>query len=193
MGKLIFTYSTMKAGKSLDLIRVHYNYSNDTNNKVAIIKPTLDTRDGKYVKSRNGSHVPVTFSIKKEDRVMDMIRRFDFDIILVDEAQFLTKEQVRDLHIMSSVDDKIIMCWGLRIDYQNEGFEGSQALLTYANEIREIKTVCNCGKKATHHLLFDSEGSLIIGGDQVVIGDSEYRSVCAKCYYEAINEYIKNW
>lgn len=66
--------------QSLDLIRVHYNYVNDTNNKVAILKPTIDTRDGKHIKSRNGSHVPVTFSIKKEDRIMDMIRSFDFDV-----------------------------------------------------------------------------------------------------------------
>ena len=193
IGKLIFTYSTMKAGKSLDLIIVHYNYSQDTDKKVAIIKPTLDSRDGGFVKSRNGNHIPVTFRFKKEDRITDKIEVFDFDVILVDEAQFLTKSQVQELHKLANVDNKIVMCWGLRIDYQNEGFEGSQALLTYANEIREIKTVCTCGKKATHHLLYDSKGNLIVNGNQVVIGDSEYKSVCSNCYYNSVNEVFKHW
>ena len=65
--------------------------------------------------------------------------------------------------------------------------------MTYANEIREIKTVCTCGKKATHHLLYDSEGNLIVNGNQVVIGDSEYKSVCSNCYYQSVDEVFKHW
>ena len=193
MGKLIFTYSTMKAGKSLDLIRVHYNYTNDTKVKIAVLKPETDTRDSGFIRSRTGSEVPVTFTIKKDEKISKLKGIFDYDVILVDEAQFLTKQQVKELNNLAVNFNKIIMTWGLRIDYQGNGFEGSQALLTYANEIREIKTVCTCGKKATHHLLYDSKGNLIVNGNQVVIGDSEYKSVCSNCYYKSVNEVFKHW
>lgn len=186
MGKLIFTYSTMKAGKSLDLIRVHYNYANDTKVKIAVLKPETDTRDSGFIRSRTGSEVPVTFTIKKDEKISKLKSIFDYDVILVDEAQFLTKQQVKELNNLAVNFNKIIMTWGLRIDYQGNGFEGSQALFTYANEIREIKTVCGCGKKATHHLLY-SDGKLVTDGSQIVIGDTEYRSVCGKCFYVSVS------
>ena len=189
MGKLIFTYSTMKAGKTLDLIRVHYNYSNDTNVVVKVLKPTIDTRDH-CVRSRNGSEIPVDINLAKTQNVLDaLIENAETlpDVLLIDEAQFLTKQQVKDLHFIAIQQDMIIMCWGLRIDFQNNGFEGSMALLTCANDIREIKTVCSCGKKATHHLLYKN-GKIVLRGDPVLIGDSEYTVVCSKCYYSRILE-----
>ena len=188
MGKLIFTYSTMKAGKTLDLIRVHYNYSHDTDVNVKVLKPTIDTRDN-CIRSRSGSEIPIDIKLNKTQAVLDVLVESGTipDVLLIDEAQFLTKQQVKDLHFIAIRQDIIIMCWGLRIDFQNNGFEGSMALLTCASDIREIKTVCSCGKKATHHLLYKN-GKIVLRGDPVLIGDSEYTVVCSKCYYSRILE-----
>ena len=104
--------------------------------------------------------------------------------VLIDEAQFLLPEQVRQLHRMAHVDHVPVICWGLRSDFRGEAFAGSAALLTLADDVEEMRSVCACGRKATMNVRIDAEGRRVQEGEQVVIGGNErYRAVCPACFY----------
>jgi thymidine kinase len=108
----------------------------------------------------------------------------DVRCVLIDEAQFLSAEQVRQLHRMAHCDDMPVLCYGLRGDFRGEGFPGSLALLTLADELEEMKTICACGRKASMNMRLDASGHRVTQGEQVVIGGNErYRAVCPSCFY----------
>ena len=178
MAKLFFRYGAMGSSKTANALMVEYNYR-ERGKKALLAKPMTDSRDGKLViKSRIGLERPCVL-------VEDMVLMSDetiksYDCIIVDEAQFCTKEQIEMLvHYVDDLDIPVI-CYGLRADFRNELFQGSMWLLAWADVIEEIKTVCWCGKAAKCNARFNDNG-IIREGDQVCLGgNSSYIALCRK-------------
>ena len=198
MSKLYFRYGAMNCGKSTNLLQVAYNYE-ERGMKVLVIKPMTDTKGANNVISRLGVTrvVDLLFSIKKN--IFNEIEKWNYehgkvDCILADEAQFFKKEQIDQLFEIAVKMDIPTICYGLRTDFLMNGFEGSSRLLLIAHSLEELKTICNCGKKA---LLNGRKlnGKFIFQGEQVAIDDNdniEYEALCPKCYYMYKNEYDKS-
>ena len=191
MAKLYFYYSAMNAGKSTTLLQSSYNYQ-ERGMSTLILSPELDIRFGSgKVTSRIGIEASAQ-TFNQTDNLYSVIERLTaegpLDCILVDEAQFLTKQQVRQL---SDVCDRLnipVLAYGLRTDFQGNLFEGSQQLLAWADTLTEIKTICHCGRKATMVLRIDSEGRPIKDGDQVQIGGNDrYLSVCRQHFKQGMS------
>ena len=187
MAKLYFRYSSMNAGKSLQLLSVAFNYKERSKN-VLIFTSDKDNRYGKkVVKSRIGlksDAIPISEDMNISDYISDNHTNEKIDCILVDEAQFLTKEQVIQLSDLVDFENIPVICYGLRTDFQLEAFLGSIYLLTFADEINEIKTVCHCGKKATTNCRVKN-GVVVDKGEQISIGGNEsYVPLCRKCFKE---------
>ena len=189
MAKLYFRYSTMAAGKSLDLLKVSYNYK-EKNQDVILFTSYLDDRYGDgLIKSRVGLQEKATIINEKLD-IYDHVKNLREwpDCILIDEAQFLKKEHIIQI---TDVIDKLnvpVICYGLRSDYRAEPFEGSIYLMLYADIIEELKTICKCGKKASMNLRVVDDVP-VFEGEQIAIGGNEsYIAVCRKHYKLAIKE-----
>lgn len=175
MAKLYFRYGAMGSSKTANALMVQYNYM-ERGQKALIFKPRLDTRDGdKAVVSRSGLRASCEYI---ED--IDHVNLSDCDCIIVDEAQFLTREQVR--HLAGIVDNRNIpvICYGLRADFMGNLFEGSRELMAIADTIEEIKTVCWCGRKATFNARI-VDGKVAKSGAQIQLGGNEsYVALCRK-------------
>jgi thymidine kinase len=172
----------MNAGKSTSLLQVAHNYE-EQGQKVMLYTAAIDNRYGVgLITSRLGP--------QRETAVFDRDTDFlanvpDVACMLVDEAQFLTKEQVVQLHRLAQVRGVPVICYGLRSDFRGDPFPGSAYLLALADDIEEIKNICTCGKKATMNIRVDAEGRRIVEGDQVSIGGNEsYRQACGRCFYK---------
>lgn len=194
MSKLYFRYSSMNAGKSTQLLQVAHNYE-ERGMKVLLLKPSIDTKGNDSIVSRLGVSRKVDILVSKDmDIQQEIASKFypvNFSCILVDEAQFLTKAQVDQLLDIAVKWDIPVICYGLRTDFLREGFEGSTRLLQIAHEIEELKTICDCGKKAIFNIRFVN-GIPVFDGDQVCIDDKsnvEYVSVCANCYDKLKEEF----
>ncbi|MBO1003717.1 thymidine kinase [Pseudogracilibacillus auburnensis] len=193
MAKLFFYYSTMAAGKSMEIIKVAYNYEVQ-GKKVVAITSKLDNRyESGKIWSRAGFEMDAyTFDVHTDmkDLVLSMETRPTS--VLIDEAQFLNKKQVIELTDLADDYHITVMCYGLKNDSFNNLFEGSESLLIYADNIKELKTECwFCHKKATMVLRFDEEGYPVYEGAQIEIGGNEkYLPVCRTCYksVEHINQ-----
>lgn len=183
MAKLYYRYGAMGSGKTAALLQVAYNYE-QKGMKVIVIKPSVDTKGQKKVTSRIGIERTVDVILAPTDEIIDRMEPKKPHAIIVDEAQFLTRAQVDELYIISKTYDIPILCYGLRCDFQMNGFEGSTRLLEIADDIEELKTICKCGSKATQNLRLIN-GKPVFEGEQVVIDDHtqvEYEGVCGKCY-----------
>lgn len=189
MAKLYFKYGAMGSSKSAQALITKYNYE-ERGMKVWLIKPKTDTRDGQNIlKSRIG-----LFAVADEIALTDSIKeRFaqhsDCNVIIADEAQFLAPEQIDELRDI--VDDMNIpvMCFGLRTDFITKLFPGSMRLFEVADSITEIKTICDCGAKATVNARMDDNGKIVTAGDQICIGGNDrYIAMCHKCWKKAIAE-----
>ena len=184
MAKLHFRYAAMNAGKSTALLQAAHNYE-ERGMKVRLFTAGLDLRAGKgVISSRLGmSREAETFGPDTEflrSHLGDNIA-----CLLIDEAQFLAPEQVRQLHRLAHVDGVPVVCYGLRSDFRAEAFAGAAALLTLADDIEEMKSVCACGRKATFNLRIDANGQRVREGEQVFIGGKDrYRAICPACYYQ---------
>jgi len=179
MAKLYFYYSAMNAGKSTMLLQSAYNYQ-ERHLKTLILLPAIGIKDkSNIVSSRIGLSSPATI-INQHDNIFELITP-DYSCILIDEAQFLTKKQVYQL---ADVVDRLnipVLCYGIRSDFQAEAFEGSIYLLTLADHLIEIKTICHCGSKATMNLRIDADGKPVKQGSQVLIGGNDhYIATCRK-------------
>ncbi len=190
MAKLYFNYSTMNAGKSAVLLQASHNYR-ENNMDTYLLTAQIDTRVGEgRIASRIGiSEAADTFAPGEDlfAKIQARLAQGEVASIFVDEAQFLTADQVWQLATV--VDDlKVpVLCYGLRVDFQGQLFPGSAALLALADEMREVRTICHCGKKATMVIRQDAEGRAIIKGDQVQIGGNEsYVSLCRRHWREAV-------
>lgn len=182
MAKLYFNYSSMNAGKSTTLLQAAYNYEERGMNALLLIA-AFDDRAGKgRIASRIGLSADAEIFSSADDVLEHVSKAHEsgpVDAVLVDEAQFLTADQVWQL---AQVADKLripVMCFGLRTDFQGRLFPGSAALLALADNLKEIKSICWCGRKATMTARLGSDGKILEEGDQVVIGGNEtYVSLC---------------
>lgn len=197
MGKLIYRYGTMNSGKSLNLLGVNYNYSENQKN-VFIIKPAVDTRDEGMIKTRLSPDLSVYANlVEQEGSIIEKVLEKEIeighkiDVILTDESQFFTKKQAKELSKLAYEYDKLVICYGLKIDFLGEPFEGSTYLMAHACNIEEIKTICeNCGeRKAIFHLLY-MNGEVIKeaeSGTVIETGETQYTQVCGRCYHKIIS------
>jgi thymidine kinase len=196
VSKLYFRYAAMNAGKSTALLQAAYNYE-ERGMRVRLFTAALDDRTGLgVVASRLGLKRQVeTFG---PDTVFDAVWLEDggseagrgrnitgpVACLLIDEAQFLTPEQVGQLHRLAHQHRVPVLCYGLRSDFRGDAFPGAAALLTLADTLEEMKNICACGRKASMNLRVDDQGLRVKEGEQVVIGGNErYRAVCPSCFY----------
>ena len=183
MAKLYFRYSAMNAGKSTAMLQVAHNYE-EQGQSVRLFTAAIDNRYG-------GGVVTSRLGPQREAEIFDT--HYDFlqeaprvNCVLVDEAQFLTSTQVKQLHQLAQVYGTPVICYGLRSDFVGEPFPGSAYLLALADDIEELKNICTCGKKATMNIRLDEHGKRVTAGEQVAIGGNErYRHVCGRCFYSA--------
>ncbi len=188
MAKLYFNYSSMNAGKSTMLLQANHNYQ-ERGMSTIIYTSSVDDRYGKKeIVSRIGLKAESNIfsdntNIYKE--VINFNKSNRVDCVLIDEAQFLNKDQVAQLgQIVDSLDIPVLT-FGIRTDFKGNLFEGSEYLLAWADNLKEIKTVCHCGRKATMVLRLDKNGNVIEEGDQIEVGGNEkYVSICRKHFYE---------
>lgn len=179
MAKLYFRYGSMGSSKTANALMVAYNYQ-EKGQRALLAKPALDNRDGAGIMA---SRIGLSRACISVEKLMAMSREevCSYDCVIVDEAQFCTKEQVA--YLTDVVDDYgvPVICYGLRTDFQRNLFEGSLWLLAWADVIEEVKTVCWCGKAATAVARFDETGAQVTEGSQVQLGGNDsYTSVCRK-------------
>ncbi len=184
MAKLYFKYGVMGCSKSAQALITKFNYE-ERGMKVLLIKPAIDTRDGKdVVKSRIGLSSEA-YAVSADENLYDFYvkKHKDNDVIIVDECQFLTTEQVDRLGDIVIDFNVPVLCFGLACDFTNHLFEGSKRLFEIAESVAEIKSVCRCGAKATVTARFDDEGHILYKGEQVVLGgNNRYTAMCRKCW-----------
>ena len=188
MAKLYFNYSSMNAGKSTMLLQANHNYL-ERGLMPVIYTSHLENRFSENeIVSRIGlKHKPNIFTTKTDiyKDISKLSDKLSVDCLLIDEAQFLTKDQVKQLGIIVDKLDIPVMTFGIRTDFQGNLFEGSKYLLAWADNLKEIKTICHCGRKATMVLKINSSGKIILEGTQIDIGGQEkYVSVCRKHFFE---------
>ncbi|MBV9270018.1 MAG: thymidine kinase [Candidatus Eremiobacteraeota bacterium] len=185
MAKLYFRYSAMNAGKSTALLQVAYNYE-ENGRSVHIYTAEIDDRYGVgNVTSRLGPQRRAS-SFNESTNFADEVSRMpDISCVLVDEAQFLTPEQVKQLHRLAHTSDVPVICYGIRSDFLGEPFPGAAYLLTLADSVEELKNICGCGKKATMNVRVDENGRRITEGSQIAIeGEARYLQLCGACFYK---------
>ena len=191
MAKLYFKYGAMGSSKTAQALITKYNYE-ENDLRVWLIKPSADTRDGEQLlRSRIG--LEATVEVMAPDT--DIVQRFEetragkCDVIIVDECQFLTEAQIDQLRSIVNDYNIPVMCFGLRTDFQTRLFPGSRRLMEVADTIQEIKTICDCGAKATVNARIDGNGHIVTEGAQVVLGGNDsYIAMCHKCYVRGIRE-----
>ena len=184
MAKLYFSYSTMNAGKSTVLLQASHNYG-ERGMKTMLFTAELDNRSKVgNISSRIGLSEKASTFNNKDNLFYSVERRLKKDkisCVFVDEAQFLTDKQVWELSDVVEILKVPVMCFGLRTDFQGKLFEGSSTLLAISDELKEIKTICHCGKKANMVVRVDSNGKVLKEGAQIEIGGNEkYISLCRK-------------
>ena len=190
MAKVHFFYSTMNAGKSTALLRSAHNY-HETGNETILFIPREDAeRNSGLIKSRIGlsaSAIVIDSKLKIFEYVQKEVEKRKIDAILVDEAQFLKKHHVLQMCKICDELEIPVMCYGIRTDFRGELFEGSGSLLALADNLIELKTVCNeCSKKATMVVRLDENGKVVTKGSKVQIGGNDvYRVLCRKHFNEA--------
>lgn len=194
MSKLYFRYGAMNSGKSTHLMQVAHNYE-ERGMKVILIKPATDKKGGDKLVSRLGVERKVDILCLEKMNIYEEMQKwqevkFKVNCILVDEVQFMTKEQVDQLFKIAVVLDIPVICYGLRTDFMMEGFEGSTRLLLLAHSIEEMKTICKCGRKAILNGR-KINGEFVFEGEQVAIDNIDnvqYESLCGHCYFRHKNK-----
>lgn len=205
MAKLYFRYGAMNSGKSTALLQAAFNYE-ERGHRVVLAKPAVDTKGDREIISRLGVTREVDFTISPEAAVREVFEQHrvrsgkvdragrDVSCLLIDEAQFLTSEQVDDLLRIALLDGTPVLAYGIRTDFQTVAFPGSRRLLEVSHSLEELKTICRCGRKA----IFNGRrigGRYVFDGDQVAIDTSagpvdgaevevEYESLCGVCYLQ---------
>ena len=190
MAKLYFKYGAMGSSKTAQALITKYNYE-ENGLKVWLIKPSADVRDGADIlRSRIGLEAKVQV-IPPEANVYEIFRqeRSDCDVLIVDECQFMTPEQIDQLREIANDYEIPVMCFGLRTDFLTKLFPGSLRLLEVADTIQEIKTICDCGNKATVNARIDGDGHIVTQGAQVQLGGNDsYIAMCHRCWLRGIRE-----
>ena len=197
MAKLYFYYGTMGSSKTANLL-IQANSFEERGIPFICLKPSLDTRDGNYIKSRVGIQRECAF-IETDTDLFKAIQTYDTILransskhlqwVLIDESQFLLKNQIDDL---AKVVDELninVCCYGLRTDFKTQSFEGSKRLFELADDLIEIKSTCSCGRKTIVNARINNKGEIINDGEAIEIeGKTKYISICRKCYNNMIRE-----
>lgn len=186
MAKFYFRYGAMGCGKTTALLQVIYNYKKNNLN-IVLIKPSIDKKGEDKIVSRLGIEAKVDVLLKPNDKVIDSINLENLTCILVDESQFLTSSQVKELWLISKLKNIPVICYGLKTTFKGEFFAGSKPLMELADEYEELVTICSCGKKAKFNARkINNEYTLI--GDEVAIDgiDAEYEALCPICYIKKV-------
>ena len=190
MAKLYFKYGAMGSSKTANALITRFNYQ-ERNMKVWLIKPSIDDRDGaNVIRSRIGLEA-VADVITPDADIFSLFEENhrDADVIITDECQFFTPEQIDQLRRIVDVYDIPVMCFGLRTDFLTHLFPGSRRLFEVADSITEIKTICSCGSKATVNARIDENGNVVTTGSQILIGGNDsYIAMCHKCWKKAANQ-----
>ena len=194
MAKLYFKYGAMGSSKTAQALITKYNYE-ENDLKVWLIKPSADTRDGaEILRSRIGLEAQVQIIAPNTDvyQLFCAEHKDTCNVIIVDECQFMTPEQIGQLRNIVNDFNVPVMCFGLRTDFQTKLFPGSMRLMEVADTIQEIKTICDCGSKATVNARIDGDGYIVTQGAQVFLGGNDaYIAMCHKCYIRGIREHKK--
>ena len=192
MANLFFYYSSMNAGKSTTLLQASFNY-HERGMKTLLLTVVFDNRFGEgKIASRIGLEAPALLFDAKTDMcalILDQMTKGKVDCVLIDEAQFLTKDQVWQLSDVADKHNVPVLCYGIRTDFQGELFEGSKWLLAWADKLNELKTICHCGRKAGMVLRVDENGTPVLEGAQVEIGGNDrYVPVCRRHFKDAMGQ-----
>jgi thymidine kinase len=192
MAKLYFNYAAMNAGKSTLLLQASHNYRERGMHTIMLTAAYYEKEGVTEISSRIG----ISDEASKFDSETDLLSLLRKEVrlrpvhcVLVDEAQFLTKAQVWQLARVADELHIPVMCYGLRTDFQGNLFEGSEQLLAIADNLREVRTICHCGSKATMVARFDADGNLLKDGDQVAVEKSIYHSYCRRHWAEVMGNY----
>ena len=192
MAKLYFKYGAMGSSKTAQALITKYNYE-ENDMKVWLIKPSADVRDGvNILRSRIGLTAEVQIIPPQEDvyQLFQQTQKGNCDVIIADECQFLTPEQIDQLRAIVNDFGVPVICFGLRTDFQTKLFPGSLRLMEVADTIQEIKTICDCGAKATVNARIDGQGHIVTVGEQVLLGGNDaYIAMCHRCYIRGIREH----
>lgn len=189
MSKLYFRYGAMNSGKTTLLLQVAHNYE-ERGMKVVILKPGIDTKGDDKIVTRIGLKRKVDHIVKNDEKLINYLCTLPLDIVcvLVDEAQFLTRDQVDDLFMFTKLKNIPVICYGLRSDFKTMAFPGSLRLFEVSDVMEELITICRCGKRAKFNGRIVN-GEFTSNGEQVAIdGENhvEYESLCGKCYLEKV-------
>ena len=189
MAKLYFKYGAMGSSKSAQALITKFNYE-EQGMTVWLIKPSIDTRDGAdIIRSRIGLENHAQIITPEEDITEVYYLAGKHDVIIADEAQFFTPEQIDQLRQLVDEEDLPVLCFGLRTDFLTHFFPGARRLMELADSITEIKTICTCGRKATVNARIDETGRIITQGDQVMLGGNDsYVAMCHSCWMRKIRE-----
>ena len=189
MAKLYFKYGAMGSSKTAQVLITKFNYE-ERGMKVWLIKPALDNRDGADVLR---SRIGLECVCEPIDKNTDIYSRFksiqgNYDVIIADESQFFTEEQIDQMRSIVNDYEIPVLCFGLRTDFLTHMFTGSKRLFEVADSIAEIKTICNCGSKATVNARIDECGNVVTEGSQVMLGGNDtYIAMCHRCWKKAQN------
>lgn len=191
MAKMHFKYASMNSGKSIDLIRTAYNYEENGYN-VLVTKPKIDTKSGNKISCRIGLERKADVLFDLDSSIYDDFKDklLNINCIFVDEAQFLTRNQVDELFTISKVMDIPVICYGLRTDFMMEAFEGSKRLLEISDVLEELTTLCSCGSIARYNArIINNE--YVSTGEKIVIDNSDdvkYVPLCGDCYLKKVKK-----
>ena len=187
MAKLYFKYGAMGSSKTANALITKFNYE-ERGMKVWLIKPSIDVRDGAdVVKSRIGLSSHAEIITPDKDLFVEFNAHPDFNVIIADECQFFTPAQIDALRRIVDEKNIPVLCYGLRTDFLTHLFPGSSRLFEVADSITEIKTICECGKKAIVNARIDGEGNIVTEGGQILIGGNDsYIAMCHTCWQNAI-------
>ncbi len=189
MAKLYFKYGVMGSSKSAQALITKFNYE-ERGMTVWLIKPSIDTRDGaNIIRSRIGLRCEAEVITPETDLIARYHQAGKRDVIIADEAQFFTPEQIDQLRTLVDEEDLPVLCFGLRTDFLTHFFPGARRLMELADSLTEIKTVCECGRKATVNARIDGDGRIVTSGGQVMLGGNDsYIAMCHQCWKRKIRE-----
>ena len=189
MAKLYFKYGAMGSSKTANALITRFNYE-ERGMKVWLIKPSIDDRDGvNMIRSRIGLQASADVITPDKNLREEYEKHKDCDVIIADECQFFTSEQIDQLRQIVDTLDIPVLCYGLRTDFLTKLFPGSLRLFEVADSITEIKTICSCGKKAIVNARIDGEGKIVTEGGQILIGGNDsYVAMCHNCWKEEIKK-----
>ena len=192
MAKLYFKYGAMGSSKTAQALITKYNYE-ENDMSVWLIKPSADIRDGAGIlRSRIGLQANGEIMTPETDvyKLFTLTRKGKCDVVIVDECQFMTPQQIQQLRNIVNDYNVPVICFGLRTDFQTRLFPGSLRLMELADKIQEIKTICDCGAKAIVNARIDGNGHIVTEGAQVFLGGNDaYIAMCHRCYIQGIREH----